>query len=43
MKQALPDVILLAFVGIGVAEIFKSDWFVKRSGNVPAADTFPIC
>jgi hypothetical protein len=36
MKEALLVLILLAillaFVGIGVAHIFKPDWFVKRSG-----------
>jgi len=36
MKQALLGVIvvlvLLAFAGIGVAHIFKPDYFMKRSG-----------
>jgi len=32
MKQALLVLILLVFVGIGVANILKPDWFVKRSG-----------
>jgi len=36
MKQTLLGLlvalVLLAFVGIGVAHIFKPDWFIKRSG-----------
>ena len=32
MKQALLVLMLLIFVGIGVAHVFKPDWFVKRSG-----------
>ena len=36
MKQALLRAIvvlmLLAFAGIGVAHIFRSDYFIKRSG-----------
>ena len=32
MKQALLVLVLLAFPGIGVAHVFKPDWFVKRSG-----------
>jgi len=31
MKQALLILMLLAFVGMGVAQIFKPDFFVKRS------------
>ena len=36
MKQMLMDVVsvlfLVAFAGIGVAHIFKPDWFIRRSG-----------
>jgi hypothetical protein len=32
MKQALLALLLVAFFGIGVAHVFKPDWFVKRSG-----------
>jgi hypothetical protein len=36
MKQTLMGLllvlVLLAFAGIGVAYIFKPDWFIKRSG-----------
>ena len=36
MKQALLGLVLVlvlvAFAGIGVAHIFKPDWFIKRSG-----------
>lgn len=36
MKQALLGLLLVlvfvAFAGIGVAHIFKPDWFMKRSG-----------
>jgi cyanate permease len=31
MKDALVVLMLLVFVGIGVANIFKPEWFVKRS------------
>jgi len=32
MKEALLAFVLLVFAGIGVAHIFKPDWFLKRSG-----------
>jgi hypothetical protein len=36
MKQALLGLVLVlvlvAFAGIGIAHIFKPDWFMKRSG-----------
>ena len=32
MKEALLVFVLLVFAGIGVAHIFKPDWFMKRSG-----------
>jgi hypothetical protein len=32
MKDALVVPMLLVFVGIGVANVFKPEWFVKRSG-----------
>jgi hypothetical protein len=32
MKQALMVCVLLVFAGIGVAHIFKPDWFANRSG-----------
>jgi hypothetical protein len=36
MKQTLLGLVLvlvlMAFAGIGVAHIFKPDWFIKRSG-----------
>jgi hypothetical protein len=32
MKEGLAVLMLLIFAGIGVAHIFKPDWFVKRSG-----------
>ncbi len=35
MKQALLDLVvvllLVVFAGIGIAHIFKPDWFIKRS------------
>lgn len=32
MKQALLALLLLTFFGVGVAHVFKPDWFVKRTG-----------
>ena len=32
MKEVLLVLVLLIFFGLGVTHIFKSDWFVKRSG-----------
>jgi len=32
MKQALLVLLLIAFLGVGVAHVFKPDFFVKRSG-----------
>jgi hypothetical protein len=32
MKEVLAVLLLLIFAGIGVAHVFKPDWFVKRSG-----------
>jgi hypothetical protein len=34
MKQTLLDLVLvlIAFAGIGIAHIFRPDWFMKRSG-----------
>ncbi|MBZ5689154.1 MAG: hypothetical protein LAP86_29465 [Acidobacteriia bacterium] len=36
MKQTLLGLVLVlvlvAFAGIGIAHIFKPDWFIKRSG-----------
>jgi hypothetical protein len=32
MKQALVILLFIAFLGIGIAHVFKPDWFVKRSG-----------
>lgn len=32
MKQVLLVLLLVAFLGVGVAHVFKPDWFVKRSG-----------
>ncbi len=32
MKQLLLVLLLVAFLAIGVAHVFKPDWFVKRSG-----------
>jgi cyanate permease len=31
MKDALVVLMLFVFVGIGVANVFKPEWFVKRS------------
>jgi hypothetical protein len=33
MKDALVVLMLFVFVGIGVANVFKPEWFVKRSSG----------